>query len=197
MPSPVAHSLSGYFIYRITSQDTTRLEWRRIFLYCICSLLPDLDFIPGFLVGAPNRFHHGISHSLGFAFGFGFLMSLSLFLMKCQSVLRNFFVFFSLYFSHVLLDLLSHDTSSPYGLPALWPITGNYYISPVLVFLDIQRNSVSEGFIRSLFKLHNFIGIFVEFIIFLPLVALVSFFKGKKVKSVSKISETSDLDYRN
>src|SRR5919109_1191829 len=140
MPSSVAHSMAGYVIYRATSGDTSRLEWRRLFFYCICSSLPDLDFIPGFLLGAPNKFHHGVSHSLGFAFGFGLCMSLILLFAKNQNALRNFVIFFSLYFSHVLLDLLSYDSSPPYGVPALWPITDNYYISPISVFLDIQRD---------------------------------------------------------
>ena len=28
---------------------------------------PDLDFIPGLILGRPNLYHHGISHSLGAA----------------------------------------------------------------------------------------------------------------------------------
>jgi inner membrane protein len=180
MPSPVAHTLTGYVIYRLASCDCDRIGWKRLFLYCACSNLPDLDFVPGFLSGVPNQFHHGISHSLGFSIGFGLLMSLALFFMKNQSLLRNFVIFFSLYFSHLLLDLLSYDSSQPYGLPILWPITDNYHISPISVFLDIQRDSVSETFIRSLFSFHNFLAVLVESIIFLPLVALLLLFKRRK-----------------
>lgn len=187
MPSSIAHSLAGYVIYRATSEDTSRIEWRRLFFYCICSNLPDLDFIPGFLLGAPNKFHHGVSHSLGFALGFGFCMSLILLFVKNQGVLRNFIIFFGLYFSHVLLDLLSYDSSPPYGVPALWPITDNYYISPLLIFLDIQRGQVSETFIRSLFNFHNFLAILIEVVVFLPLVVIVSFFSRNRARIVGKV----------
>jgi inner membrane protein len=187
MPSPVGHSLTGYLICCGTSQDASRLELRTLFLFCVCSILPDLDFIPGFLMGEPNRFHHGISHSLGFALGFGLLMSCILFFMKDQRVLRNFVIFFTLYFSHVLLDSLCEDSSPPYGVPALWPITGHYYISPISVFLDIQRDQVSGTFIRSLFSFHNFLAILIEIVIFLPLVVIVSLFKINRVRIVGKV----------
>jgi Predicted membrane-bound metal-dependent hydrolases len=148
MPSPIAHSLAGYVVYGTTSKRTSCFEWRKLSLYCVYPLLADLDFIPGFLVGAPNQFHHGISHSLGFALGFGLLMSFVLLFMSNQIFLKNFVVFFSLYFSHVLLDLFSYDTSVPYGVPALWPITDSYYISPVPTFF---RYSKRFGF-RNIYK---------------------------------------------
>ncbi len=187
MPSTIGHSIAGYVIYRAVSEGSLRLEWRRFFLYCICSNLPDLDFIPGFLLGAPNKFHHGVSHSLGFAFGFGFCMSFILLFVKNQSILRSFVIFFGLYFSHVLLDLLSYDSSPPYGVPVLWPITDNYYISPISVFSDIQRGQASETFIRSLFSLHNFLAILIEAVILLPLVIMVSFFKKDKTRIGGKV----------
>ena len=187
MPSPIAHSLAGYVIYRAASENTSRIEWGTLFLYCVCSNLPDLDFIPGFLLGAPNKFHHGVSHSLGFAVAFAFCMSLFLLFVKNQSVLRNFVIFFSLYFSHVLLDLLSYDSSPPYGVPALWPITDNYYISPISVFLDIQRGQASETFIRSLFSFHNFLAILIEIVFFLPLIVIVSLFKRNRARIVGKL----------
>lgn len=181
MPSPVAHSLAGYVMYRAASQSRNHFEWKMLVLYCASSLLPDLDFIPGFLTGAPNRFHHGISHSLGFALGFGVLVSFVMFFLNNRNALRNFVVFFSLYFSHVVLDLFSYDTSLPRGLPALWPITDTYYISPVSVFLDIKRDWVSETFIISLFSLHNFLAVSVEALIFLPLIFLI-----RKVQTLMK-----------
>ncbi len=189
MPSPLAHSLTGYLICQSISKSDSPLKWRELLLYCVCPMLPDLDFIPGFLTGEPSRFHHGISHSFGFAFGFGLLMSYALLLMKDQKVLRNFLIFFGLYFSHVLLDSLSVDTHSPYGVPALWPITETYYISPILVFSDIQRDTVSARFIKSLFNFHNFLAIFLELTIFLPLVVVLLLLKGKKARIINRVSE--------
>ena len=33
----------------------------------VASLVPDLDFVPGIVIGDMRAFHHGISHSLAFA----------------------------------------------------------------------------------------------------------------------------------
>jgi hypothetical protein len=71
----------------------------------------------------------------------------------------------------------------------LWPITDSYYISPISAFLDIHRDSISESFITSLFNLHNFLAIFVEFIIFLPLVVIVTLIKRKRKRLFENLSE--------
>ena len=67
MPLPVGHSLAGYLIYLGAERDTSLYRWKLILLYVFAANLPDLDILPGFLMGLPNRYHHGISHSLGFA----------------------------------------------------------------------------------------------------------------------------------
>ncbi len=43
------------------------------------------------------------------------------------------------YASHPLLDWLSTDTSAPYGIMALWPLSSEHYISPFRIFLPVSR----------------------------------------------------------
>jgi inner membrane protein len=188
MPSPIAHTLAGYVVYRVNSdKPVPHRDWRMILFYILCANLPDLDFLPGFLIGEPNRFHHGISHSLGFAVLFGILVGLFLHWRRNEGFLRNFLVFFSLYFSHLILDYLADDTSAPYGEPLWWPISNEYYISPVLIFTDIQR--VSSGgrlsFITSLINLHNVWAVTLEFIVLLPILGLIELAKRKSLSSYS------------
>ena len=38
-----------------------------VLLFVLFANAPDLDFVPGILLGDPGAYHHGISHSLGFA----------------------------------------------------------------------------------------------------------------------------------
>ncbi|GIW47809.1 MAG: hypothetical protein KatS3mg078_1686 [Deltaproteobacteria bacterium] len=170
MPSPVAHTLGGYIIYRFASSSNTT-SWKKLLLCCVSSNLPDVDFLPGFLLGKPNYFHHGISHSVGFSVAFALLMGF-VFYLKGGSFLRNSLLFFSLYFSHILLDLLSYDSSFPYGLAALWPFTSDYYISPLSLFLDIQRDSASATFITSMFSIHNLMAVLLELALFTPLIVV-------------------------
>jgi len=163
MPSPVGHSLTGYLIYRATAGTAAEETWRTLLLYLVAANIPDLDFIPGLLVGEPGRYHHGASHSLGFAILFGLALSLTLAAFKLGDRIQNFVIFFSLYFSHVLLDYLSTDTSFPYGVPLFWPLSNEYYIAPFAFLPDIHR-PVSSGikFITGVLSLHNLWAATVE-----------------------------------
>ena len=77
MPSPIAHSLTGYIIYRAASPVHAR-RWQHVVLHLFAANAPDLDFLPGFLIGDPDLYHHGVSHSIGFAVLFASALSLFL-----------------------------------------------------------------------------------------------------------------------
>lgn len=174
MPSPVGHSLAGYLIYQLTPGENPRHKWSLVALYLVVASAPDLDFIPGLLVGDAGRYHHGITHSIGFAVLVGLAVSVILYLHKRAAILRNFTVFFSLYFSHVVMDYFSLDTGIPYGVPISWPLSSKYYIAPFALFSDVTRVSSSGTmFLSSLFSLHNLWSVCVELIVFLPFALLL------------------------
>lgn len=178
MPSPVGHSLMGYIIYGVASRPgaVRKLplhQWPIILLYLFSANAPDLDFIPGFLVGHPNQYHHGISHSIGFALLFALTFSFLLILLKRDNFWKNFAILFCLYFSHIFLDYLSIDTTAPYGEPLFWPLSNTYYIAPFAFLPAIQRTSSGSGFIQSLFSAHNLWAASVESFLLLPLILLI------------------------
>lgn len=86
----------------------------------------------------------------------------------------------------MVLDLLSYDSSSPFGVPALWPTANQYNISPISVFLDIQRDQVSTTFVRSLFRFHNFLPMLIGIVFFQPLSIIVSIFKRNSARIVGR-----------
>ena len=68
MATPAGHSLAGYIIFLIAKRRLLLpAGWKGALLAVILSNVPDLDYIPGYITGSPNIFHHGISHSIGFA----------------------------------------------------------------------------------------------------------------------------------
>jgi len=79
------------------------------------------------------------------------------------------------YLSHLLLDMLSKDTAAPYGLQLFWPLSGEFYISPVLVFDDIWR-----GTLPKLFGLHNWLAVAREILIVGPLSALAFWWQTRR-----------------
>ena len=179
MPSPIGHSLMAYSIHRLNTRPAP-VPWLRLFFYLIAANAPDLDFLPGMLMGKPNQYHHGVSHSIGFSVLFGAAVSLFLYLGKRTPTVRNFFLSSSLYFSHIALDYFSIDTSVPYGQPIFWPVSQSYYISPFAFFPDIRRTGATGSqFIPSLFSFHNLWALTVESLLFVVLiVALEACRKG-------------------
>lgn len=187
MPSPLGHSLMGCIIYKAMTRPVDLHGWQHIILYLFVANAPDLDFIPGFLVGDPNRYHHGISHSIGVAILFASALSFFLYFLKIDSLRRNFAIFFLLYFSHIILDYLSIDTGLPYGEIFFWPLSNEYYIAPFAFLPDIKRASSGSEFIPSLFSLHNLWAVSVEAILLLPILLLVLLLRRRSIDLTEKV----------
>jgi inner membrane protein len=159
--------------------------WKILLLYLVCANLPDVDILPGYLLGRPNLFHHGISHSIGLAILVG-LMSMGVALWrKRRDVARVFCIAFGLYFGHVLLDILIVDTTPPYGVQLLWPFSRRYFISPILIFPMVYKTDTSGTFLRSLLHVGNLRLIGVELLYFGPLVVLGQYILRRRMRSIS------------
>lgn len=173
MCSPVGHSLVGYTLYLAWNRNYKLIgNWKKIVLYIFAANAPDLDFIPGIFIGDANRFHHGISHTLGFSI----LFALGMYVISRFKRKKDFIIFFLLYFGHVLIDFLTADTTAPFGVMLFWPFTKRYFIFFHSLFLDIHHFTLSE-----LFDLHNIKAMAWEMIIFFPIIiSLIVISKIKK-----------------
>jgi membrane-bound metal-dependent hydrolase YbcI (DUF457 family) len=123
------------------------------------AVLPDLDFLAGFLVGSPHRFHRGPTHSL---IGAAVLAVLVLPLLKraggmdhrpapglrknattampssenrAGSSFRSYalawWIGFMVLLSHLIADAIMPDPGGGVGVPFLWPLTGRDYSATV------------------------------------------------------------------
>jgi inner membrane protein len=176
----------GYILYRITAQPAGTQRWRVLAFYLFAANAPDLDFIPGLLIGDPNRYHHGISHSLGFAVLFALACSLAWDIRTYEPIWRKFAIFCSLYSSHLGLDFLSIDTRAPYGEPLFWPLTDAYYIASFAFLPDIKRAPSSLEFFPSLLSLHNLFALGVELVLVFPLLMLLRRLRQPDVQAILK-----------
>jgi membrane-bound metal-dependent hydrolase YbcI (DUF457 family) len=161
MPTPVAHSLAGATI-ALLANGRGPLDRKFLAASVVASCLPDIDFAIGFLVG--RNVHHYFTHSLGFAV----LFAGAAYLLSRYRRGFHTLVLGASYLSHILLDLLSEDTAAPYGVQLLWPLSQEFYISPVLVFDDIWRGTLAK-----LLGLHNWLAVVREILIVGPMAALV------------------------
>ena len=181
MPSPIGHSLSGILLYQIFNRQNVKYDTRRLLLFVLFTNLPDIDLALGFFVNNPSLYHQSISHSLGASVLTGFIAGIML-KRKNELYLNSFLLFFTLYFSHVILDYLASasDTSYPFGVAFLWPLSHDYYIFPAMIFLDIWRGSSNETFFSGLFNLHNLWAVLIELSLFLPPILIFHYLISRK-----------------
>ena len=172
MASPIGHTLIAVLAARKPAARATNRKW--LFLACVATIAPDLDLLPGLFVGEINRYHHGISHSLGAAVMFGAVSALAAGRLHMSRV-RLGIVAASLYASHLVLDLLTVDTRPPFGQPLFWPLTGQYFAmrSPFLMGIRHNAEGGLAAFVRDVFSLHNMNAAFREVLLVAPVVLLL------------------------
>lgn len=183
MPMPIAHCAAGAAAYAAFSPRpvfaSDKANW---LVFCSClilAVLPDLDFLPGFLTGQPNRYHQGFTHSLAFMLGCSvvFFFLLNAWRKKHRpgfSAASLFLCLLAAGLSHPLLDYLTLDTSTPQGIPLFWPFSGEHFTSSQPLFLNVERADLPGlAFFTSLLSMHNLRGAGREVLFGLSLVLLV------------------------
>lgn len=165
MATPLGHYLVGLSITQGLARDSA--ERKRGLWLAVFACLPDLDFIPGFLVGRPGQFHHGVTHSFAAAAIFSIFTWL-FFRWRARGISLNLSILvFLLYTSHVVLDFVTLDDSVPYGVPLFWPWSHDSYLSSWLLLPNVHHTRAP------LFGPHNLVLMVREGVIFLPLIGLV------------------------
>ena len=168
MATPLAHTLTGLTLINLWKSAVKLSPAESLLLQglmLLAALAPDLDFLPGLLVGEPNRFHQTYSHSLGLAL----LTALALggitkWRIPRLPFLRTGLYFFLLYGSHLALDYFTEDYRPPCGTPLFWPFSNDPYTASLPVFLPVKRNLRLPGFWS-----HTALVLFVEASLLLPL----------------------------
>lgn len=178
MSSPFGHSIAGYLIYSCKSKNLRPQNYRELLLFIFVANVPDLDFLPGIIIGTPNLYHHGISHSLGFAFIVSLLLTqIVQFSSKHTKFKTNFLYFFGTYSSHLFLDYISVDARPPLGIPIFWPLTNEYFICPYPILPPVSHAQsdyagTAEVF-SQIFSIHNLHVIMIELTITIPFFLLL------------------------
>lgn len=178
MPTSVAHILGGYAALEAGAAPKPRRGMFFLFLVLIVANLPDLDFLPGLLLGNEGLFHRGATHSilaavvvagaLGAALGprFGGARTVAGWALMA-------------YGSHLVLDLVVPDPSGRGGgVALLWPILDAEIAAPIpgLAILDPIRwfdgPQMQQGFLRALISFDGLRIFMVDAALVLPLVPL-------------------------
>jgi membrane-bound metal-dependent hydrolase YbcI (DUF457 family) len=175
MPSPLGHSLAGYAVYGFSATAQNRDRLYLILLSVLMANAPDLDFLPGLLIGKPTLYHREITHSLGIAVFISVGVA-GIYSLRGKSFSTIFHLCFFSYLSHLILDLFGPDGEMPLGLPLFWPISGEHFISPVQVFWGVRHAgstaSSASQWMKSLLNLHNLGTMALEIVLIAPFIFL-------------------------
>lgn len=146
MPSPLAHAVVGYLVYRafrsrIPQQSSARVRRlpRLLIATTSFSMLPDVDVVAGILLGDFQRFHNAFSN--GVTVGLAVALAIGGFVWLKQRSGHWFWFATALvcYELHVLMDFLTIGR----GVMLAWPFTSDRFASPVKLFYGLHW---SEGF---------------------------------------------------
>ncbi len=179
MPTPVGHVLAGLIVHRGVKKcekESAALLLVTVFM----ALLPDIDFLFGFPLGDPNRYHHQFTHSFVFVIVTGLLSGLLYAKWRRQRTLIYSAIFAYAGISHVILDVLALDRRAPFGCPLFWPFWQKYLISPIVIFSDVSRVSDSKLFFSSLLNWHNAATVGLELLFLVPILAFIIWRKKDK-----------------
>jgi len=175
MATPLGHALAGYAVYTFTKAAQERDDWGLLLLCVLVATAPDVDFLPGLLVGKPALFHQGITHSLGAA-ALVSVGAAGVLGLRGRSFPMLFSYCFIAYLSHLTLDLLGRDQRPPYGIPLLWPISEAYFISPLPILLGVRHAATgtasTQEWVLGLLHLHNLAAIAWETVVIFSCIRL-------------------------
>lgn len=154
MSTPVGHMLAG-----ATATFGGRPEAslrKQLGAGALVGASPDLDFLPGLLIGDPARFHHGPTHSIAFVL----LVAAVAWLVVSRDRWRWALAAGLASASHLVLDALTADPSAPVGMQLLWPVSEVWIASPFRPLPRVLHTSVS------VVNLHNLAVILLEVVLF-------------------------------
>jgi membrane-bound metal-dependent hydrolase YbcI (DUF457 family) len=181
MATPLGHALAGYAIYSF-ARGAQRHDDLRLMIACVfMAIAPDLDLLPGLLMGTPAQYHQGITHTLGLALPLSFGVA-AISGIRGRSFLMVFSCCVLAYLSHLVLDLLNPDTRPPYGIQLFWPISGEYFISPVPILLGVRHATSPatsiQAWVQRMLHVHNLAAIAWEALLIVPFILLGQWYRS-------------------
>lgn len=174
MPTPVGHAIGGLTAALIANSTARRAGLSpELLLACAAvAVAPDLDILLGQ--------HRTYAHSVGAAAIVGLANWLVL-RRRVANASAATAALMAAYGSHLLLDWLGKDTSSPPGLIILWPFSSAYFLSGYDVFGEVSR----RYWLLNEFIFGNLAAVGWEMLVLMPLLLIAwVLWSGQTLKGV-------------
>ena len=175
MATPLGHGLAGLLVYELEWISSRRGPDLTLLAACVfMAFAPDLDFLPGVLLGTPALYHQGLSHSLSVALVLGLAVAWGL---RPRPLGRTWALLSAAYATHLALDWLGPDGRPPVGMPLLWPLSDVHFLSPVTVLMGVRHADTTfvsnREWLTSIFGLYNVGAVALEILLVAPFVVVL------------------------
>jgi len=165
MPTPIGHALAGAALALVAlpppRPSVSTSTWTAVALVAGMAAAPDLDLL--------FQAHRTATHSLGSIVLITILARVVTGKVTASSgdAWRLAALCGLAWGSHVLLDWMGADTSSPRGVQVLWPFSDRWFISEWDVFRRVERRHPFEPATMTA----NLLTVAQEIVLMLPVVA--------------------------
>jgi membrane-bound metal-dependent hydrolase YbcI (DUF457 family) len=175
VPTSIGHALAGAAAAWSVDLVPGRRAWRTappaaswyrragdgLTLVCVVlAAIPDADLL--------FRIHRTFSHSIGAVIVVGILAG-AVAALTNRPVVRIASMCAAAYGTHLLLDWLAVDLMPPYGIQLFWPFSDAWYISPWIVFRQIERARLLSAVTLRL----NALAVTQELVVLAPMVIVI------------------------
>jgi len=149
-----AHTAAGYLAYeaiRPTEAHRPGLLAAAVGL----ANAPDLDFVPGLIVGHPGAYHRGVTHTVVAVVAVAAIVALAGARLARPGwrPLRAAAWAGAVWASHLVVDYFTTDVVPPSGARFLWPFSDGYWIAPVTPLAEVVIDrSGRRAFFGSIFN---------------------------------------------
>jgi inner membrane protein len=190
MPTTIAHTIAGYAAGDVTGGRRARPWWVILLLALLLANLPDVDFLPGLLMGDARAFHRGATHTLLAAVVVGVVFALVAGRRE-RGYGRAFVFAFALYSSHLVLDAITPDTSGLAGIQLFWPFSDVFVSAPIPLppairtFIDLRLGDGGSTFFSRLLSLRAIAVFLVDGLIFAPLLLVPYALRRSRAQATS------------
>lgn len=178
MPSPYAHAIAGIAISTpyLNSKIRAMQHKEDIVTLIVFSLLPDLDALPGLLVGNMSLYHNQFTHSPLFAIIVFLIYSgIRRMIPPSRSLIHTLKLSAGAYGLHLIMDVFTHGR----GLMLSWPFSDERYSPPFVLFYGFRHS-------EPLLSTSHIITFVTESLTMLPVLALVWFMQKRKGKHLNE-----------
>ncbi len=203
LATPIGHALAGIAVASLLRPAWNRVgvtgisagissdsgpigffsRWAPYMVAGFFSVAPDLDFLPGILMGKPALYHQGITHSIAFALCAGLIAGS---LPITGIARRHMFALAAFgWISHLAMDLVGPDGRLPYGIPLFWPISSEPFLSPIQLLMGVSHvastHDSTSMWISSVISARNALALAIEIVWTVPLIVLARWFDRRQV----------------